>query len=228
MPNKHRKAKNELPVLHPDAAGVDIGAEEIFVAIPADRDALPVRRFPTFTGDLLEAAAWLKQCGIRTVAMESTSVYWIPLYQIWRRKASKCSWSTRSMSNMCLGGRQMSRIANGFSNSIQLDCCAAVFDQRARCLRIHVKNNIIYHMQAIRTYEPPDQRYFRLYDLDVPVFSHSTAVSAEPDQSARALIKTALNPGKSFIEVSNFSIPRIQEDVTMKLHQVADIDSLWG
>ena len=82
MPNKRRKPKNELPVLHPDAAGVDIGAEEIFVAIPADRDTLPVRRFPTFTRDLLEAVAWLKQCGIRTVAMESTSVYWIPLYQI--------------------------------------------------------------------------------------------------------------------------------------------------
>jgi transposase len=82
MPNKHRKPKNELPVLHPDAAGVDIGAEEIFVAIPADRDTLPVRSFPTFTSDLLEALTWLKQCGIRTVAMESTSVYWIPLYQI--------------------------------------------------------------------------------------------------------------------------------------------------
>jgi transposase len=82
MPNKHRKRKNELPILHPDAAGVDIGAEEIFVAIPADRDTLPIRCFPTFTRDLLEAVAWLKQCGIRTVAMELTSVYWIPRYQI--------------------------------------------------------------------------------------------------------------------------------------------------
>jgi transposase len=82
MPSKRRKRQNELPVLHPDAAGVDIGAEEIFVAVPADRDTLAVRRFLTFTRDLLEAIAWLKQCGIRTVAMESTSVYWIPFYQL--------------------------------------------------------------------------------------------------------------------------------------------------
>lgn len=82
MPKKSRKRQNELPVMHPDGAGVDIGAEETFVAVPADRDGMPVRRFPTFTQDLLEAAAWLKQCGIRRVAMESTRVYWIPLYQI--------------------------------------------------------------------------------------------------------------------------------------------------
>ncbi|MBV8569114.1 MAG: IS110 family transposase [Acidobacteriaceae bacterium] len=82
MPKKERKGRSELPVLHPHAAGVDIGAEEIFVAVPADTDTVPVRCFPTFTRDLLEAAEWLKKCGVRTVAMESTSVYWIPLYQI--------------------------------------------------------------------------------------------------------------------------------------------------
>jgi transposase len=83
MPRKTRKRQNEtLPVLHPDAAGIDIGAEEIFVAVPPDRDADPVRKFPTFTPDLLDVADWLTRCGIRTVAMESTSVYWIPLYQI--------------------------------------------------------------------------------------------------------------------------------------------------
>ena len=83
MPRKTRKRQNEtLPVLHPDAAGIDIGAEEIFVAVPPDRDADPVRKFSTFTPDLLDVADWLTRCGIRTVAMESTSVYWIPLYQI--------------------------------------------------------------------------------------------------------------------------------------------------
>lgn len=57
-------------------------AEEIFVAVPPDRDDEPVRRFPTFTSDLQRLADWLQQCGIRTIAMESTSVYWIPLHQI--------------------------------------------------------------------------------------------------------------------------------------------------
>lgn len=69
-------------MVHPDAAGVDIGAREIYAAVPEDRDTQAVRRFPTFTEDLHALANWLIQCGIRTVAMEATGVYWIPLYQI--------------------------------------------------------------------------------------------------------------------------------------------------
>jgi hypothetical protein len=68
--------------LHPDAAGIDVGASELYVAVAADRDPQPVRSFPTFTRDLHGLADWLEQCGIRSVAMESTSVYWIPVYQI--------------------------------------------------------------------------------------------------------------------------------------------------
>jgi transposase len=71
-----------LPVMHADAAGIDIGAEEIFVAVPADRAADSVRSFGTFTRDLHELADWLQECGVSTVAMESTGAYWIPLYQI--------------------------------------------------------------------------------------------------------------------------------------------------
>jgi len=68
--------------MRPDAAGIDIGATEIFVAVPADRATENVRSFPTFTQDLYALADWLKACGIQTVAMESTGVYWIPLFQI--------------------------------------------------------------------------------------------------------------------------------------------------
>ena len=71
-----------LPVLQPNTAGVDIGATEIYVAVPADRDPQPVRRFDSFTGDLQALADWLKQCGTESIAMESTGVYWIPLFQI--------------------------------------------------------------------------------------------------------------------------------------------------
>jgi transposase len=67
---------------HPDAAGIDVGAEELFVAVPPDRAAEPVRSFETFTRDLHELTDWLQSCGVRTVAMESTGVYWIPVYQI--------------------------------------------------------------------------------------------------------------------------------------------------
>lgn len=71
-----------LSCLEPNAAGIDIGAREIFVAVPQDRDAQPVRSFETFTEDLQRLQEWLQQCGITTVAMESTGVYWIPLFQI--------------------------------------------------------------------------------------------------------------------------------------------------
>lgn len=77
-----RTGKNGFPLLNPDAAGIDVGAREHYVAVPADRDLQPVRCFGAFTQDLHRLAQWLLQSGIKTVAMESTGVYWIPLYQI--------------------------------------------------------------------------------------------------------------------------------------------------
>lgn len=71
-----------LAVLHPNAAGIDIGAREIWVAVPVDRDPEPVRYFGTFTQDLEQLVAWLRQCRIDTVAMESTGVYWIPVFEL--------------------------------------------------------------------------------------------------------------------------------------------------
>lgn len=68
--------------MRPNAGGVDVGATEIFVAVPADRDTESVQSFPTFTEDLHRLADWLQQCRVDTVAMESTGVYWIPLFQI--------------------------------------------------------------------------------------------------------------------------------------------------
>lgn len=71
-----------LQVVHPKAAGIDVGNEEHWVAIPPGLDAEPVRCFGCFTRDLLALADWLVQCGIETVAMQSTGVYWIALYDI--------------------------------------------------------------------------------------------------------------------------------------------------
>src|SRR3989454_6431425 len=79
---KHRKLDRSLPVMRPNAGGIDVGATEIFVAVPADRDTDSVRSFPTFTEDLNILADWLQRCRVDTVAMESTRVYWIPLFQI--------------------------------------------------------------------------------------------------------------------------------------------------
>ena len=80
-----RKIQSEdltLEVVHPDAAGIDIGNESHYVAVPPKRDSQPVRRFGCTTAELKAMADWLKQCGIRTVAMQSTGVYWIAAYDI--------------------------------------------------------------------------------------------------------------------------------------------------
>ena len=68
-----------LEVMHPEAAGIDIGNESHYAAVSSSRDSQPVRCFGCTTGELRKMAAWLKQCGIRTVALQSTGVYWIPV-----------------------------------------------------------------------------------------------------------------------------------------------------
>ena len=72
----------ELSCVHPHAAGLDIGSEEIVVAVPPDRDPAPVRVYRTFTPDLQALLEWLLACGIETVVMESTGVFWIPIYEL--------------------------------------------------------------------------------------------------------------------------------------------------
>lgn len=103
---KDRKKKKAhglvaAPVMEPNAAGVDIGATEIYIAVPADRDTQPVRRFAAFTEDLKAAADWLERCRIETVAMESTGVYWIPLFQILEARGMKvCLVNARHVKNV--------------------------------------------------------------------------------------------------------------------------------
>jgi transposase len=71
-----------LARINPNAAGIDCGAERHYVAVPSDRDPTPVRAFATFTPDLQRLAEWVQACGITTIAIESTGVYWIPLYDM--------------------------------------------------------------------------------------------------------------------------------------------------
>jgi transposase len=71
-----------LNVINPDAAGIDVHSDMHMVCVPADRDANPVRQFGANTADLQEIVAWLKKCRVRTIALESTGVYWIPLFEL--------------------------------------------------------------------------------------------------------------------------------------------------
>jgi transposase len=86
--SKQRKVRfhEGLKPIRLDAGGLDVGASEMWVDVGIENDADPVRRFETFTADLNAMGDWLKSCGIRTVAMESTGVYWIPVFQILEAK----------------------------------------------------------------------------------------------------------------------------------------------
>jgi transposase len=76
------RAWEGLQVIHPHAAGLDIGSAEIWAAVAPAPTAEAVRRFGTYTADLQALAEWLTACGVDTVAMESTGVYWIPVYEL--------------------------------------------------------------------------------------------------------------------------------------------------
>lgn len=81
--------KKKLSFINPNAAGIDIGSFSHFVAIPEGRDKEIVKEFKSYTSDLNNLAIWLKKCKIDTVAMESTGVYWIPLYELLEKKGFK-------------------------------------------------------------------------------------------------------------------------------------------
>jgi transposase len=86
---KPGKARSSLAITHPNAAGIDIGSASHFVAVPPDRDAEPVREFSSFTAGLQALADWLAACRVDIVAMESTGVYWIPLFELLESRGFK-------------------------------------------------------------------------------------------------------------------------------------------
>jgi transposase len=95
------EASKSIREHQPDAAGIDIGANEIWVAVPAKRSDTPVRRFEGFTRDLIAIVQWLIQCGVCSVAMESTGVYWIPLFQLLEDNGLKvCLVNARHVKNV--------------------------------------------------------------------------------------------------------------------------------
>src|ERR1700752_3793695 len=84
MNPKRSKPKNDrtMPMIHPNAAAIDVGATMHMAAVNADRTPEPVRSFGTFTTDLDQLVDWFTECGVETVVMESTSVYWIPIFEL--------------------------------------------------------------------------------------------------------------------------------------------------
>jgi transposase len=101
-----------LQMINPNAAGIDVASEEMWVCVPADRATPNVRRFGAFTADLEALADWLRQCRITSVAMESTGVYWIPLYQILVERGFE----------VCLTNARHLKNVSGRPKSDRLDC----------------------------------------------------------------------------------------------------------
>ena len=98
-------------VFNPNAAGIDLGSREHWVAVPAERDPQNVRRLGTTTPDLEELAKWLKQCGVTDVALEATGVYWIAVYQLLER---------RGFNGLLVNARQIKNVSGRKSDV--LDC----------------------------------------------------------------------------------------------------------
>src|SRR5262249_31209578 len=109
---QRRRRRRELRVTNPDAAGIDVGADRHWVAVTAERDPEPVCSFGTCTADLEALADWLQVCGVTTVAMESTGVYWIPLYELLE---------ARGFTVLLVDARQVAR-APGRPKSDAKDC----------------------------------------------------------------------------------------------------------
>jgi transposase len=139
-----------LQVCHPHAAGIDIGEAEHWVAVPPGRAPQPVRRFGTFTADLDALADWLIDCGVTTVAMESTGVYWIPLFELLE---------ARGLAVLLIDPRQAKR-APGRPKTDRLDCkwlqrlhayglLAAAFRPAAQ---VCVLRSSLRHRQMLLTY----------------------------------------------------------------------------
>jgi transposase len=82
LPVSVTASQEPINVINPDAAGIDVHSNMHMVCVPADRDPQPVRQFGANTADLQEIVAWLKKCRVRTIALESTGVYWIPLFEL--------------------------------------------------------------------------------------------------------------------------------------------------
>jgi transposase len=96
-----------MAMVHPNAAAIDVGSTMHMAAVGADRTSEPVRSFGTFTDDLHRLADWFAECGVETVVMESTGVYWIPIFDLLDERGVEVFWSTHVTPSMCRDARRM-------------------------------------------------------------------------------------------------------------------------
>jgi transposase len=157
-----RRRLEELACVHPNAAGLDIGSETIVAAVPPDRDEQTVRAFATFTPDLHTLVTWLLACGIDTVAMESTGVYWIAIYELLEQAGITCYLVNAQHVKTVPGRKSDWSDAQWLQKLHMLGLLRASFrpDAEIRCLRVlarhraelirHRAPHILHMQQALK------------------------------------------------------------------------------
>ena len=134
MNRKRSKSKVErtLPMMHPNAAAIDVGATMHMAAVRADRTTEPVRSFGTFTTDLHRLVDWFTECGVETVVMESTSVYWIPIFELLDARGFTVFLVNARDAKHVPGRKTDVSDAQWLSGFIRTGCCVPAFGPKAR------------------------------------------------------------------------------------------------
>jgi len=205
-----------LTITHPNAAGVDIGSAAHFVAVPPDRADEPVREFSSFTDDLHAMADWLKACWVDTVAMESTGVYWIPLYELLEsrgftvllvnarhvknvsgRKSDvlDCQWLQQLLTYGLLRG--------AFRPAEEVCVLRSLWRQRGMLLRSQGRQ--VQHMQKALT------------QMNVQLTNVIADVAGETGQKIRRAIVAGERDGLALAKLKNSRIRASDEDIARSL-----------
>jgi len=129
---KRDRKSRDLPRVHPAAAAIDIGATMHVAAVGPDRDQEPVRTFRTFTDDLHRLADWFAECGVKTVVMESTGVYWIPVFEILEQRGFEVMVVNARDAKHVPGAKPMSVTRNGCNVCTNMACCAPASGPRRK------------------------------------------------------------------------------------------------
>ena len=205
-----------LDVVHPRAAGIDVGNSAHYAAVRPDQDPEPVRRFECFTADLHRLADWLQRCGVQTVVMQSTGVYWIPLYEILEKRGFEvCLVNARHTKN--LPGRKSDvqesqwllklhtygLLNNSFQPPTEIRVARAYWRQREE----HVRgaSTCIQRMQKVLT------------QMNVQLANVISDLSGMTGQRiVRAIVSGERDP-KKLADLSNYRIRASREEIAKSL-----------
>src|SRR5258708_697888 len=121
-----------LEIVNRNVAGIDVGNESHFVAVPPGRDAKPVQEFGSWTADLERMAEWLKACAIEKVVMQSTGVYWIALFDLLEAKGFQVCLANARYTKNLPGRKSDGPESNGCSSCIPTVCCGTPFVRRIK------------------------------------------------------------------------------------------------